>query len=180
MAVPGDINLIRTKTRLSPELLALADRLRVIGWVALVSVIVVGMLTGLVFLELQRERQMVSAEKERLLATIAKSARKESLFVSLKDRIPLVTRALNTQKPWGQILDMVSTIAVPPDVYSISVDDHQMVLVNLKTTSFAEVSRWISRVTDLVGAARIRSPQLVSFQLLKGETILLTVSFIPQ
>lgn len=180
MAAPGDINLLRTKTRMSPEMLALAEKLRVISWIALVGTIVVGLATGLIFLEFQREREQVASEKQQLLTTIAASAKKESLFVSLKDRIPLVSRAMNSQKQWGQILDTVAGIASPPQLYSVSVDDRQTVLLNMKTTSFDEVAGWIARITDLVGAKRIRSPQLVSFQFAKEGTLLVSLSFIPQ
>ncbi len=165
---------------MSPEVLALAEKLRVIGWIAMVGTLVVGIITGLIFLEFQRERELVARDKQLLLTTISSMAKKESLFVSLKDRIPLVSRAINSEKPWGQILDTVAGISSPPSLYSVSVDDHQVVLLNMKSTSFDEVAGWIARVIDLTGAKRIRSPQLVSLQFAKEGTILVSLSFIPQ
>ena len=180
MAAPGDINLIRTKTRLSPEMLIFAERLRVISWAGLIGTIIIGILTGLLYLEFQRERQGVAEQKQQLLASIAANARKESLFIALKDRIPLVSRALNSEKPWGNILDTVALVAAPPTLYSVTVDDHQVVQLNLKSNSFDEVAGWVARVINLVNQQKVRSPQLVSFQFAKEGTILVSLSFIPQ
>lgn len=180
MPTAGDINLLRTKTRLSPEALVLADRLRVVSWVSIGITLVVGIVTGLLFLEFQRERDAVAVEKKQALSVIAANARKETLYNSLKDKIPQVTKALNSEKPWGQILDTVSTVALPPKLLSVSVDDRQVVLLSLKTTSFDDAAAWIASVIDLAGRKSIRSPQLVSLQLSKEGNILLSLSFIPQ
>lgn len=180
MPTAGDINLLRTKTRLSPEALIFAERLRIISWASIGIVLIVGIVTGLAFLEFQRERASVETQKKQVLSVIAAHARKESLFTSVKDKIPQITKAFNSQKPWGKILDTVSAIAQPPKLLSVSVDDHQVTLLSLKTTSLDEVSAWIATIVDLVARKSIRSPQLVSLQLGKEGDLLVLFSYIPQ
>lgn len=180
MVAAGDINLIQTKTRISPELILLAQRLRVFGLAALAGTVALGIVIGLLFFEFQRERSLTASDKQRLLTTISQMARRESLYVSLKNRIPLVTRALNSEKQWGAVMNTVGSIAMPPTLYGISIDDHNVVQSNYRTNSLTNVSQWIAAITDLVNKRAIRSPQLSSFQLSKDGTILVGFSFIPQ
>lgn len=180
MAVPEDINLLQTKTRLSPELLAFTEKFRMASWGIIGGTLVVGVITGLLFFLFREQRLRVADDKRRLLASISSNAKKESVFTSVKERIPLVEQALNSQKAWGQLLDGIAAIAKPPNLYSLSVDDKQLVQINLKTTSLAEVGGWIARVLDLFTQKRLRSPQLMSLQLSKDGNILVTIAFIPQ
>lgn len=180
MDVPGDINLLQTKTRLAPELLALVEKLRTAGWIMLSGTLVVGVATGLLFFLLGGERQRVAEDKRQLLAAMTSDAKKESVFVSVKERIPLVERALSSEKAWGQIFDTVGSIAQPPKLYSLSVDDKQLVALNLKTNSLDEVGGWITSILDLFAQKRLRSPQLMGLQLARDGNIVVTIAFIPQ
>lgn len=180
MALPGDINLLQTKTRLPSELLAFGEKLRIASWAILSGTLVVGVATGLLFFLLGGERQRVAEDKRQLLAAISSDAKKESVFISLKERIPLVERALSSEKAWGQILDTVGSIAQPPKLYSLSIDDKQLVQLNLKTNSLDEVGGWITSVLDLFATKRLRSPQLMGLQLARDGNILVSIAFIPQ
>ncbi len=179
MSVPGDINLIKTKTSLTPEIIALMGQLRVVSFVGIGVILVVGFLIGISFLFLTNEQRSLAETKKQLLTVIAADAKKESLFFSLKDRIPVVDRAIQNEKPWGQILDMVGNVILPPKLISLAVDDHQVVFFNGKAGSVEEVAGWTSSIIDLVAKRRVRSPQLVSLQLTKEGSMLVSFSFIP-
>ncbi len=179
MPVPGDINLLKTKTSLTPELITLMEKLRVGSFVAIGVVLVVGFLIAMSPLFLTGERNSLLEAKKQLVAAIAADARKEGLFLSVKDRIPVVDRAIQSEKPWGQILDMVGSIILPPKLLSLAVDDHYVVFLNVKAGSVEEIAGWINSIIDLVSQKRIRSPQLVSLQLTKEGSMLVSFSFIP-
>ncbi len=179
MPVPGDINLVKTKTSLTPELVAFMGQLRLASFVGIGGVLVVGFLIGVSFLFLTNERNSLAETKKQLLVAIAADAKKEGLFISLKDRVPVVDRAIQNEKPWGQILDMVGNVILPPKLVSLAVDDHQVVSLSVKAGSVEEVAGWINSIIDLVAKKRVRSSQLVSLQLTKEGSMLVSFSFIP-
>ncbi len=179
MATVGDINLLQTKTSLPPELGILAERLKTASFVLISIVLAAGVFIGGSFLFLSNERQALAATKQQLLAAIVRDARKEGLFIFLKERIPIVEKALNSERQWDQIMQTVSSIALPPKLLSISADDHGVIQLNLKADSIEEVMAWTGTVIDLISQKSIRSAQLVSLQLTRDGSVLVSLSFIP-
>lgn len=178
MATPGDINLLKTKTRVSPELLLFAAKLKKVGWLVLGGSLMIGLGIGGLFVFFTQEKNALFSQKQELLAAIAAKATKESLFVSLSTRVPLADRALTSQRPWGQVFDTISAIG-GPSLSSFAVDDKGLVTVSLKTRSIEDIAGWVSRTIGLVGDKRLRNPQLMSLALDQEGTFTALIAFIP-
>lgn len=175
----GDINLLKSRSSLSPQLLAIQEQVRWVGLGSLALVILVAVGLGATYMIFLQQRQALETRRKQVLSAIANESVKEGLYFSIRQRLPVVEKAFGVQKPWGTILDDVYTIARPPDLASVVVDDQNVVVLSVKTTSVEQTAVVVNAVVRLVQEKRIKSPQLLGLQLTKDGTVQVNLSYIP-
>lgn len=173
------INLIRTKTSSSPQLELVEESLRKTSMIGLVVFVVVGILTGSLYVLFSLERSNLLNTQNQLQRQITEAKNKEFTLVSIKDRTRIVDRTMANQKPWAQVLDFLPTVAVAPQLLSISVDEQGKATVGIQMRSMDEILAAVNGFITLANDSHIRNPQLLSMQFDKDGSIHISVSFFP-
>lgn len=174
------INLIRTKTAMSPQTGPVADVLRKISLWALALLVVSGVLTSGIFFYLQNRQQQLVNTKQQLLQTIAQSTTKEGLLAALKQRAALTEKILGVRQPVATVFDTLSTFTTPGQVTSVALDDHSKVFFAIHSESMTDVISLVDALLKQVAANRARAPQLVSLGFGHSGGIDVAFSFIAE
>jgi hypothetical protein len=88
-----------------------------------------------------------------------------------------VEKAISNQKPWTEVLDLVTIVASPPALSSIAVDEQNKVVNAVQAGSLEEVYTLVNAIIMQENEKRLRSPQLLSLQFGKKGEIDLSFSF---
>ena len=172
------INLIRTKTTMSPQVGMVTALLQKLSLWALAVLIVSGIIVSGVFYALRiRQQQMVNTQQQ-LSQAIAQSTTKEGLLFAMKQRMALMNKILGVQQPVGKVFDTLSTFTTAGQITAVSLGDHNKVSLMIHAQAIADV---VSITDALVGQTAVnhaREPQLVSFTLGQDGGVDVGLSFI--
>lgn len=174
-----DINLLKTKTGLSPQLAALAEKLRVASLVALVFLLLLGIVVTSSFILVTSRYRALEAEKVRLSRQITADSHKEGLLMAVKHRAAIVEKALASLLPWGTALDMVERIALLSTISSVTVDEVGEVTILLKLVSLNDALNLVRSVMALTEEQALRRPKLTALSLQEDGYVELGISFLP-
>ncbi len=171
------INLIHTQANASPEIDAIDASVRKAAIFALIGFICVAVITasvyGLYFYQQNREE----AEKADLITRVNSLKNKEAYLLAIKDRTKTVEKALGNQKPWIQMLNLVSSFVAPPFLSSITVDEQDKIALIIRSDSLEDILRIVDAMKLNTETNKIKNPQLVSFQILKTGDFEIAISF---
>lgn len=159
--------------------MAIQGQLRMASFVVISLVIIAGILVGVSYSFLNLQLTRTENEKKTLISQLNQLSRKEGLYVSLKQRIPIVEKALASQRAWGSVLKTISEVALPPILTSVAIDDKNVMILTLQADSVETTASMVNAVIRLAGEKKIRSPQLVALQLLQDGEVQLSISFLP-
>lgn len=171
------INLIRTKTIVSPEVEAIESSLKKASMITLAVFICISVVVGSTYLLFYYKLNNEETQKKNLITRINSLKNKEAYLLAIKDRTKTVEKAMSNQKPWVQMLDLVNTFATPPALTSISVDEQDKIALTVKTKSLEDILHIAESIITNVNSKRIKNPQLVSFQVLKEGDFEISISF---
>lgn len=174
---PNTINLIRTKTSSSPQMEAIEASLKKSSYIGLALFLGVSVILALLYGLFYFENGNLQKQKTQLIADINSQKSKEGLLLAIKDRTKTVEKAMATQKPWTETLDLVSTFATPPLLSTISVDEQNKVTLSVKADSLDDLLTMVNTIITHTKEDKIRNPQLLSFQVGKTGQVELTISF---
>ena len=171
------INLIRTKTSTSPQLDAIEGSIRRSAYVGVGLFLCIGVTMAIVYYLFYFQNMSLQKEKATLIGVINAEKNKEGLLIAIKDRTKIVQKAMESQKPWTKTLDLVATFAIPPSLASLSVDEQNKVVIGIKAGSLDEVLYMVNTIIAHTTDKKIRSPQLLSFQVGKKGEVEMSISF---
>lgn len=175
----NDINLLQAKTTLDPGEQALEEWLRMSALILLGILVVGGVLVGSAYWFLQTKYNALFGEKRRLTSAIASQAKKEALFLSVKDRVGVAQKVYTNRSSWSPVLNTITKITNVARLTSITVDDSKVVTITLTSPSLDDAIRLLNDIVQLTNQKQIRSPQLVSFQLDERGGLRVVISFMP-
>lgn len=179
MSSSSDINLLQSKTVLPPQLAAIEGRLRQASYMSLAILLVAGVLVGVTYLFFQNQKRVLEETRTQLIRKINAQSQKEGFLVAVRERLGVVDKVLAYQLPWAQIMDTIKTIALPPKLNAISVEEQNKVTLSVKADSIEETLNMVNAIVAGVEQKKLRNPQLVSFQLEKDGSVQLMFSFVP-
>lgn len=177
--MPAEINLLRSKTRFSPEISALIGQLRRISLVVIFAVLMVGLTVGAIFFYLQLSLTSLLNQKNQLLAEINANARKEALYREIKAELGIAARVMGSQKSWNAPAQSVLALTAPPTLSSFSVDDKSQITLNISTANVESAAGIVGSVVSLVGQNKAKNPVLEDFSLDKKGGVRMLISFMP-
>lgn len=179
MAVRKNINLLKVRQQLSPQFVAYETHLRraAIGFFSIS--LVLGILSGAGYFVSKFQVDNYVNTKNQLLADIASQQQKEALLVSVRQRIGLVSKIFPTQLPWDEAISTVLSVAQPPELTTLTVDDKQRIQMVIKLNSVDEAVGAVAKIMQLTSEKKIRSPQLTSLILNKDASVELSVAVLP-
>jgi hypothetical protein len=175
--INNTINLIRTNTNESRQFDAIEISVRKTAMIGLLIFISLSVVIGSVYALFYYKLDNQEAEKKALITRVNSLKNREAYLLAIKDRTRTVEKVMGNQKPWAQMLDLVSTIAVPPSLMSILVDEQDKIALTIKTQSLENVLHIVESIIANVDAAKIKSPQLNSFQMVKDGYFEVSISF---
>lgn len=179
MAKSSDINLLKAKTMLTPQWVAIEGQLRTASVILLIVLVVSGLFFGIGYAILRSQLAAVSAQKQTLMTAIGGQLRKEGLFASLKDRIAITGRILEQQRSWLGVLDLIDRITASGTRTSFSVGENDEVNLSITNKTLEDTFRVVERVLTEVADKTIANPILESVQYQKDGVVKVSLTFTP-
>lgn len=173
---PNSINLIRTKTDVSPQFTLIETSLRRVSILALGVFLLVGILTGSLYFYYSSQLKTLDSARENYRKQIRTAKNIEGLLTAIKDRTRIVERAMSSQRPLGETLKLLSTVTVPPQLSSVSIDEQSTIEITLQGNTITDILPPVTTLILYANQGRVRNPELRSVQFAKNG--LVTVSLI--
>ncbi len=171
------INLISTKTGLSPQLELIETSLRRISTVAVVIFLGAGLFVGALYLYYSSRLTNLETARAQLRSQISNAKNSEGLLVSIKDRTRIVEKAMSSQRPLAETLNLLSTVAVPPILTGVSADEESKIDITITGNSIDEVAPPVAALIAYAKEGRVKSPELRSIQFGKNGVVTISISF---
>lgn len=177
--MPPEINLLRAKTGVSPEITQLSVQLRRISLIAVIAVLITGSVVAGTYFYLQSTLTTLMNQKSQLLANITANARKETLYRLLKGQLGIAGKVIKTQKQWSGALDLVERITGSSQLTGFSLNDKKQLLIALQAPSVEDAATTITGIISEAGQNHLKNPVLQSFQMDPDGTIKMSLVFLP-
>ncbi len=177
-SAPNTINLIRSKTSGSSQYETVFESLRRASMIALWVFLFTAAIAGGLYYYYINEQKALEQERGELRLRVDQAKIKEGLLISIKDRTKIVERVLAAQRPWADMLDLVGTAVVPPELSAISVDEQNKVALNITAAAIDDIIKPIDMFIEFAKSGKVRNPQLSSVQFNKNGTVTVSLSFI--
>ena len=175
----SDINLLKAKTMLTPQLVAIEGQLRIASLALLILLLSAGMFFGVGYVILRRQYEVVSAKKQSLMAAIGRGLRKEGFYSSLKDRLAIVGRIIEGQRSWLGILDLIDRVTASGARTSFTVNEKDEVSLSIENDTLEETFGVVERILAEVSAKTMANPTLESVQYQKDGMVRVSLTFTP-
>ncbi len=174
----ANINLLKNRTGISPELAALEAWLLPVSFVFVGAVFVAGVALLSVHLFLQQEQARLEQEKSELVQQVTAQRTKEGLLISVKHSAARIEKVQQVQQSMGGILDVADAIALNNQLLSIVVDEQQQILVVMKTVTVEDAAGILVSLMDMTEMKRVVNPKLVNLEVAEDGSVYMTVSFV--
>lgn len=179
MNTSSDINLLKAKTMLTPQLVAIEGQLRTASLAVLLGLLLTGMFFGVGYVILYRQHATVSAQKQSLMTAIGSELRKEGLYTSLKDRLAIAGRILEGQRSWLGVLDLIDRVTASGARTSFTVNENDEVSLVITNDTLEETFGVVDRILAEVSARTMANPILESVQYQKSGMVRVSLTFTP-
>jgi len=173
------INLLRVQSVLSNVETAFLLRLRLISIVMTIVVLTIGAFIGTAYLAAKLRLDTVTNDKSNALKILSYNSKKEALLLGLKDRIPLIDKAVESQYPWDKIMDTVSGIVSPPQLQGLTIDTKNTLKLEVDLGSLEEMNDIVGKTKEMVKSKQIKNPRIESLNADKNGKIKVSVMFTP-
>ncbi|HUD18860.1 MAG TPA: hypothetical protein VMR81_00240 [Patescibacteria group bacterium] len=173
----SSINLIRTKTGTSPQLDAIETSLRRTGYVGVVGFLCVSLVCAVIYILFNQSKQNLQSSKRNLINEVTGDAKKEGLFVSIKNRTFIVGNAMQNQRPWADLLDRINIFVPAGSLTDIVVDDQDKISLSMNVSSFEALLQVVNAIITQTQSNHLVNPQLTSIQIQANGGILASVTF---
>ena len=178
MAPVTGINLIRTKTSISPQLTAIEQSLRRSAYIAIGVFLCAGIVVAVVYVLFSQERTDLQNRQQSLIQQVSGNAQREAIYVAIKSRVRIVGSAIQNQRPWSTLLDRVQSFVNPAELTDINVDDQGRISISIKTNSLESLGNVAQALIGEAKANQAVNPQLSSFSIGSSGTVQSTFSFL--
>lgn len=179
MAKASEINLIKTKTMISPQLMAMEEQVRSASVLMLVGIFSASLFFGVGYVMIARRYAALSLQKQALMSAVEEDRSTEGLYVSLRERIGIISRVLEKQRSWSEVLDLIDRVTGSGAMTSFTVDEKNEVHLSLTSQTLEDALGMVDRLRSEVVRRKIANPILESVQYRKDGTVRLAVTFAP-
>ena len=174
----SDINLLKAKTLLTPQMIAIEEQLRKASLIFLGLLFLTGIFLGVGYLVLRQKYEGLFQKREDAKAAIAGEIRKEGLLMSIKDKLVLAEKVLDVQDSWPEVLHLTARIMGNKNT-SFSISDSRSIGLSIKTDSLEEAFAVVDQVLTEANAKTLASPTLDGVQYQQDGTMRLSLTFTP-
>ncbi len=173
------INLLRTQSVLSQEEVLLLGRIKLVSFIAVICVVVVGIFVGGAYFAAKLQHNQLEDKRVSLSKSISAQAKKQILLLSLQDRIPIIKKTLDAQYPWDKVVENLVQIVGPPYLKTLAIGQNNILNVTAEAKSLEDIEAMITESLKQTQEKKIRSPQISSMTIAKDGGINITFIFIP-
>lgn len=177
MPASNTINLLSTKAGLSPQTELIQRSIKRISSISVVVFLLSAISIGGLYYYYTTQQRTLEAERDNLRNQIRAASINEGLLTSIKDRTRIVERAMVSQRPWGEMLDLLGTIATPPALSSITVEDDNKIKITIQSNSIGDIAQPVEQLIAYAKEGKIRSPELTSVQFEKDGVVSVSIAF---
>lgn len=175
---PGNINLIKAQTEVSPEILFLEKKLRTASYIGTGAFLILSMIFAGIYFFLSTRVSALKNEEARLTTGITKSLVKEELYLSFKDRATLVSKIVREQTPLGMVFESIRRVAPAPLLSAFSMDAKNTVSASVTVNTVEDLMAVVTRVVSETKNQRIKNPVLEGISIDRSGLLKMTVSYI--
>lgn len=175
----SDINLLKAKTILSPQLIAMEGQLRSASLVLLFALFLSGMVSGIGYVIIRRQHNRLVVQQQSLMTAIGTQIRKEGFYVSLKDRLAIIGNILKGQRSWLGVLDLIDRVTEARAKTSFTVNEGDQVSLTITNATLEDTFTMVERILLEVADKTIANPILESIQYQKDGTVRVSLTFTP-
>lgn len=176
MIKSSDINLLKAKTLLTPEMVAIEEQLKKTSLILLTLLFLTGIFFGVGYLILRQKYESLSYERQAAMTAISGEIRKEGLLMSMKDRLASAKKVVDVQESWPGVFDLTARI-VGSKKTSFAINDKREIGLTIKTDSLEEAFIVIDQVLTEANSKLLANPVLNGVQYQKDGSIQLSVTF---
>lgn len=173
----SDINLLKAKTLLTPEMAAIEEQLRKTSLILLVFLFLTGIFFGVGYLILRQKYASLSYERQAAMTAISGEISKEGLLMSLKDRLTIAGKVVDIQESWPGVFDLTARI-VRNKKTAFAINDKREIGLTIKTDSLEEAFFVVDQILTEESSKMLANPVLNGVQYQKDGSIQLSVTFI--
>ncbi len=174
-----DINLIASKTDVTPDLVTLSGHLRRVGIGATILSLAFGLFFGVGVTVLRVRVASLTVEKTNLLTRIGSNSRKEGLITVVKKQSGVAQKILISVKPWDTVLDQIAIIAPDPFFTSASVNEKKELSLVVSAPAIPDAAGMVERIQALTSSKVIRNPFLDSLEVGIDGNVKMSITFVP-
>lgn len=171
------INLIHTKTGLSPQVELIDKSLKNASMIAIISFLLAGFASGALYYYYASNRSSLEVIRDQLRSQIHSVKNNEGFLMAIKERTNIVQKAINSQRPLAQTLKLLSLVAVPPILAGVSIDEESMINITLQADSIDEILPPIESLIAYSRKGMVKIPTLRSVEFDKNGVVTIMVSF---
>lgn len=175
----SDINLLKAKTMLTPQMVAIEGQLRTASRVVIIALLSLSLFFGVGYVILSRQYGAVSAQRQLFMTAIEGELPKEGLYLSLKDRIAIVSHIIEQQRSWLGVLDMIDRVTATGARTSFAVNEKDEVSLSITNETLEETFGVVDRILAEVTAKTMANPILESVQYQEDGTVRVSLTFTP-
>lgn len=175
----SDINLLKAKTMLTPQLVAIEGQLRVASLALLLLLLSAGMFFGVGYVILRRQYEAVSRQKQLLMTAIQNELPKEGYWASVKDRIAVTGRIIEEQRLWQGVLDLIDRVTASGSRTSFTINEKDEVSLSITNSTLEDTLGVVNRMLAEVAAKTMANPILESIHYQQDGTVQVSLTFTP-
>lgn len=176
----SNVNLIRPKAPGSALSEGIVAHIRQIGWVALMSFLVVGAIALAGYFFLRTTLSSAKREETRLSEQIRNLTRVEGLYTIIGSRLAIVSRVLGSEKDLSSIIELTESVSPEDWIWAISIDsDSARVAIKLTPRTISEAGQLVSALLEQTREGKVNKAMLDSLTLDENGLVNLSVSFVP-
>ncbi len=174
----SDINLLKAKTLLTPQMVAIEEQLRQMSTIFLIVLLSVGMFFGVGHLILRRKYEELLQKKQTAILGISGEIHKEGLIMSIKDRLAFAQKILDVQESWPAVFELIARIMGSKNS-SFSINERREIGLTIKTVSLEEAFAVVGQVVTEANTKSLANPVLDGIQYQKDGGVHLSLTFAP-
>ncbi|MBI3342670.1 hypothetical protein HY032_00755 [Candidatus Gottesmanbacteria bacterium] len=175
----SDINLLKAKTMLTPQLVAIEGQLRIASLVFLLVLVFTGLFFGVGYVILRKQHDSVLAHKQSLMTAIGRELPKEGLYISVKNRLAIASQILEVQRSWLGSLDLVDRVTASRGKTTFTVNENDEVSLTIVNDTLEDTFLVVKQILTEVASKTMANPVLQSVQYHKDGTVRVSLTFTP-
>lgn len=174
-----DINLLKRDFTSGGVIAAIENKLRIAAWWSIISLLASGIIIGTLYVVLTSRAGLLEEDVKTTAQRINAQSVKEGILLSLIQRTDIAKKALDAARPWGNLFGILTRMAAPTQLHTLTIDEAGKVNVMFVLSSVDDAVTIVSNVIALTQQQILHNPQLVSFVIQPDGKVQMSLSFVP-